>query len=124
MVIPGAVVVGLGILRFQLDRLGEIGGGLVVERLAAIRDAAVVVGCDVIRLELDRLGGIGDGLVVESLLVIRDAAVVVGDSIIRLELDRLGVMGNGGVQVAERGPRYAIPEGRMAYALSTVARPR
>jgi hypothetical protein len=51
-----AVVVGLGKIRLELDRLGVIGDGLVVELLAVTGEAAVVVGLGKIRLELDRLG--------------------------------------------------------------------
>ena len=78
VVIPGAVVVGRGQIRLELDRLGVIADGLIVEPLAFIRDTAADVGIGIIGLELDRLGEIGDGLIVEPLAAIRGAAAVVG----------------------------------------------
>ena len=64
-------MIGVGVFRIELDRLGVVGDGAVVVALVAVRDTAVVVGGGVLGIEPDRLAEVGDGAVIVLLVYVQ-----------------------------------------------------
>ena len=106
------VVVGVGVIRFQSDRLVAVRDGLLVPAETVLRDAPVAVGFFHVRFQADRLVAVRDGVLVLAEVVLRVAPVVVGFGYVRFQADRLvagidGFLGAGffPVQVTDGEPR-------------------
>ena len=76
LVDEGLICPGFGDLVVQVDRVVEIGEGVVVVVLREIGDAAAIVGLGRVRRQRDRLGEVVDRLVLLIALLIDHAAAV------------------------------------------------
>src|SRR5690348_16155242 len=83
--------------RFDLLRLGDVGGSGLAVADALPRETAIVIGSSVAGIDLDRPGVIGDGAVVVPLLRKGEAPIVECKSRIRVELEGSVVVGDGAV---------------------------
>ena len=83
----------------DLDRLAEVGDGLIVLLPALVGDAAVVVGGGVRRIDLDDTGVVGDGAVEMALARLGEAAVEEGRGVSGKLADAVGAAVDAAVNV-------------------------
>ncbi len=94
-----ATVVGIGVLRVEVDGLIVVGDGLVKEPFVGVGKPVIIVGKGVLQVEGDGLIVVGDGLVNVPSVGVGKPAIVVGKGKLRVEGDGLVVVGDGAVVV-------------------------
>jgi hypothetical protein len=94
-----AIVVGVGILWVEPDRLGVVPDGLVELAYASISDSPTGVGVGILWIEPDRLGVVADGIVERGFSVIGASAVVVRAPLVWVEADCLAEIAESLVEV-------------------------
>src|SRR5579872_6009930 len=94
VLVPGAAVVAVRVVRRDRDRPAVVGDGEVVEALVLVDEAALLVEVSVLAIERDRVGFLGQGLVVQPFVVVAASAIVVGQSEPWIEGDRLRLVGD------------------------------